>query len=89
MSERLSGPVRARDLRANVKELGFEQGVMTTLELLLDEYSTHRQHMRELTQLVDKCIDQLGVLLSAAHGLKLQLQELKRTKEQGDEFDGE
>ena len=83
MSDRVirGGPVRARDLRSAVAELGFEMGVVTTLERLLDEYATHRQQLRELTQLVDRCIDEVSKMVSVGSSMREQIDRLKRERD--------
>ena len=72
------GPIRARDLRANVKELGFEEGTLMTLELLLDERAPERQHMRELTDLVSHCIELVHQLSIVGEGLQTRINQIKR-----------
>ena len=85
----LSGPVRARDLRANIKELGFEKGVVSTLELLLDEFAGYRQHMRELTDLTARCIDQIDRFVTVGDKLKREIDEIKREGKQHDDLGSE
>lgn len=81
------GPVRARDLRTNIKELGFEQGVVTTLELMLDEHTQDRQHIREMADLLDKCIDRVADMTSIGDAIKRQIEQMKRDRDAGDEID--
>jgi len=81
------GPVRARDLRANITELGFEQGVAVTLEALLDEHTQDRQNMRDMAQMLDQCIDKLSEFIALSEGLQKRMMELKRTNDQGDAID--
>lgn len=87
MSERIirGGPVRARDLRAAIKELGFEPGVVTTMERFLDEFATHRQQQRELVQLVDQCIEQVSMMITVGTTMRDQLEQLKRERDISDE----
>lgn len=83
-----TGPVRARDLRANIKELGFEQGVVRTLELFLDEYAAHRTREREMIQMMDHIIDELGKFIRLGEGLQTMVEEIKRHKDQGEQHNG-
>ena len=75
-------PVRARDLRSNVKELGFEQGVMTTLEMMLEEHSQDRQTMRQMVAILNQCADNVLKMLHVGESMKQQVEELKRNRDQ-------
>ena len=77
--------VRARDLRTNIHEMGFEKGVVHTLELFMEEYSQHRQHMRELTELVSQCIDQVEKMVHVSSAMSETMQQIRRDAERGDE----
>jgi hypothetical protein len=77
--------VRARDLRDNIKSMGFERGVVHTLELLLDEFAGIRQHMRELTDLTSRCIDQIDTFIRVGDGLTKEIETIKREGKQHDE----
>jgi hypothetical protein len=81
-------PVRARDLRANIKEWGFEQGVIITLERMLDEHVQDRQNIRELVSLVDKCIDEVAKMGMIGDKIREELVVLRRQRDQGDVIDG-
>jgi hypothetical protein len=87
MSERIirGGPVRARDLRSAIKELGFEPGVVSTFERFLDEFATYRKQQRDLVQLVDQCIEQVSMMVQIGSSMKDQLEQLKRTRDISDE----
>ena len=78
-------PVRARDLRANIKQLGFEQGVTVTLEGMLEEHSAMKQHMRELTDLVSQCIGQVEQMIRVGDGMTNIINDIKRKIAQGNE----
>ena len=78
MTVNIRGPVRARDLRANIKELGFEQGVVVTMELLLEEHQADRQQMREIAELLFKCIEQVGQMVQVGSGMHERLNALQR-----------
>jgi len=69
--------VRARDLRANISELGFERGVTATLELLLEEHGEDRQRMRELVELVEMCIRQIEAMVQVGTGMKEVIESIQ------------
>lgn len=73
-------PVRARDLRANISEWGFEKGVVITLEHLLDEYTETRQHLRGVVELLDKCIDEITKFNAIAGGMKTTIEQMRRDR---------
>lgn len=79
-----AAPVRARDLRANIQELGFEKGVVYTLELLLDEFTAYRENMRDMTELLALCIQNVERMVHVGEHAKAQIEELKRRGDQGD-----
>jgi uncharacterized protein Yka (UPF0111/DUF47 family) len=80
--------IRARDVRVNIAELGFEKGVVASLEHLLDEYAETRQHLRELTEMVARCIDEVQKMIYVGDGLRRSITEIKRVQDQGDHIDG-
>lgn len=79
--------IKARDLRTNIKEWGFEKGVVLTVEQLLDEFAGYRQHMRELTDLVAQCVDQIEKFIAIGDGMKRDIDKIKREGKQHDEDD--
>ena len=83
----VNGPVRARDLRSAIKEMGFEPAVVYILELLLDEHTQDRQHMRELASLVDQCIDQVTKMVGVGSSITQQIDQIKRDRDRGEEID--
>lgn len=80
----LKAPLHARDLRTNVKEYGFEKGVVATLEQLLDEFVEYRHHQRDLVELVNGCINQIEKLATVGEGMRDKIKALERDK--GDEL---
>lgn len=80
-------PIRARDLRANIKQMGFEQGTVHTVELALQELGELRQHMRELAELVSQCIDHVDRMVIVNTAMADQIKRIKR--EQRGEDSGE
>lgn len=81
------GPVRARDLRANIQEMGFEKGVVHTLELLLDEWAAQRDNMRAVVELVQIMSSNIEKMVHVGEHTKAQIEELKRRRDQGDAVD--
>ena len=82
-----AAPVRARDLRDNIRSMGFERGTIYTLELLLDEFAAHRENMRDMTELLAQCIDNVAKMVHVGEHAKAQIEELKRRRDQGDAID--
>lgn len=72
--------IRARDLRSNIQQYGFENGVVITLEQLLDEFAGYRQHFRELTDLTASCIDQIDKFIALGEGMKAQIETIRRER---------
>lgn len=83
----ISPPVRARDLRSNIQEMGFERGVVHTLELLMDEFTAFRQSMRDMARIQGQCIDRLDDFITIGDGMKKQIDDFIRLNKQGDEHD--
>lgn len=83
----IRGPVRARDLRANMKELGDKEGMAATIEQLLDEHVQDRENMRELAAMVDRLMDRFTEMTMVGSALKDQIEDVKRRMQQGDAID--
>jgi len=81
--------IRARDLRSNIHEMGFEKGVVHTLELALEELSQQRQYIRELTELQNQLADRLGDFLKIGEKMVGKITQLERDQEQGNNLDGD
>lgn len=75
-------PVRARDLRVAIKDMGFERGTVHTLELALEEVSSLRLDLRNITELVSLCINQIEIMVRFGDATKTMLEELKRRANQ-------
>jgi hypothetical protein len=74
-------PVRARDLRLNIKDLGFEKGMVTTLELLMEEFAAYRQYLRELSELQSTCMDTMSQFIQISEAMKHRLETIRRTQD--------
>jgi hypothetical protein len=66
----MSGPVRARDLRVNVQQLGFEKGMMTTLELLLEEMVLIRQLTQGCVEMQNEFVRVISDLVQISDELR-------------------
>jgi len=82
-------PIRARDLRANIKELGFEQGVVQTLELALEELSQLRQYLRDLSELQNAITTRMLQFVEIGDAMSKRIDQIKRDQEQGNKLDGD
>lgn len=71
-------PIRARDLRVILKNMGFEKGVVHTLELVLEQQMELQQNMRTVAELADRCIDELGKLIAIGGQMKQTVDQLRR-----------
>ena len=80
---------RARDLRTNIKEMGFERGVVETLERMLDEMAEMRQHTRQLVGLVDACIQEIEKMVTIGGKMHETVQQMIRDRMNGDEHGNE
>ena len=76
--------IKARDLRSNIAELGFERGMTATLELALEDLSELRVHMRQLTELQAQCIDRMAEFMQVGSGLQREIDTLRRGREEVD-----
>lgn len=79
--------IRARDLRENIKTWGYEKGMELTFEAVLEERVQEREHMRELTELVARCIEQVERMVHVGDAMKSKLQDIERIRQQGDQHD--
>jgi hypothetical protein len=81
--------VRARDLRENIKDMGYERGVVRTLELLLDEFAAYRQYLQRLADIQNSCIDQIAQLANVGSGLAEHIKAMRRSEEQYEQVKSE
>jgi len=72
-------------LRSNIRELGYEQGVVATIEAFLDEFAQYRQDQRQMVELLDECVNLVQKMMHVGDGITRQIDELKRVQEQGNE----
>ena len=74
-------PIRARDLRANIKDYGFENGVVLTVEAMLEEQGEIRQHLREAVEMLAMFTDRLSDLHLIANGMQNKMDQMKREQD--------
>lgn len=80
---------RARDVRANIKELGFEKGIELSLTVLADEMTGFRQSMKEMAELQSMMIDRLSEVIQISGVMGEKLHEMSRKEDQFDSVRGE
>lgn len=81
--------VHARDLRENIKELGFERGVVVTLELLLEEFTGYRQYLLRLADVQSTCIDSIQQLTEVGGTILQTVNDIRRSEEQYEQIKSE
>jgi hypothetical protein len=73
--------VRARDLRSNIAEMGFERGVVHTLELALEDLSALRANLRDAAETMQLMADNLEQFLKIGQGLSNKIEALRRNQQ--------
>ena len=81
--------INARDVRTYIGELGFEKGVVQSLEKLIDELVEWRHNMRQLTELTSRCIDEVEKLIHVSGSMKHVIEEIRREHQQHEEKHGD
>jgi len=71
--------VRARDLRSNIKEMGYEKGMVHTVELLLEELSAIRLTQREITEMMSAVINHFGQLTMVTDRMKEKVEAFENS----------
>jgi plasmid maintenance system antidote protein VapI len=56
-----------------------------TMELLLEEFSEHRQNMRSLAQMMDLCVKQIETMVEVSDVLKRMVVEVQRQVQEKDQ----
>ncbi len=75
-------PVRARDIRRTIMEMGFEKGVVHILELMAEENISTRQDMLTMAELQSTVVESLGELNVINDGMAKQINEMHRKEDQ-------
>lgn len=70
---------RARDVRLLVKQEGVEKGLIKAVERLCEDNEMMRQEMQALSKLVNKMADIVAEMVTAATGLKDEMDKIFNT----------
>ena len=84
-----SSVFRARDVRANIIEMGFEKGIELSLTLLADELAGIRQTLTDLTQNAEKMIDLIASMTVVNGEIAQTIDTMKRREDQFNESRGQ
>lgn len=76
---------RARDVRANIKEMGFEKGTELSLTIMADEMTGMRQVITELTSTVQQCINLLSIMTQVNGAMATKINNMSRSEQQYEE----
>lgn len=76
--------LRARDLRSNILSMGFEKGVVHTVELMIEESIGYRQNLVQMAELQSQMLDKLADMVDVSGHMRQRLDEMKRREEQYD-----
>ncbi len=82
-------PFKERDLHSQIREQGFERGVTYALARVIGEHAEDRQHVRELTHLVDQCMTLVNNLVMVNTKLRDTVRAVQRAQVQSDALDGQ
>ena len=80
---------RARDVRANIIEMGFEKGVELSPTLLADEITGMRQSIIAMAEMQDQFINLLTSMGQINGAIAQKVDEMKRLENQFDESRGQ
>jgi methyl-accepting chemotaxis protein len=70
--------IKARDLRENISTMGFERGVVHSLETAIEEINALRGNMRDAAEVISNMVDQMDRFLNISDGIQSKLNMLER-----------
>lgn len=73
---------RARDVRADIKEMGFEKGIERAVTMIADEQSGVRDSLANMAKMLDHVVDTLTDMVKINGAMAEQMDLMKRNKEQ-------
>jgi len=76
--------IKARDVRVNIAEVGFERGVVHSLEAAIEEINALRGNLRDAAELMQVMSDNLEGFLKISKGMQSKLSALERNTKEDD-----
>ena len=70
--------IKARDVRVNIAEMGFERGVVHSLEAAIEEINALRGNLRDAAEVMANVVDQLDRFLHISSTLQNKIHALER-----------
>jgi hypothetical protein len=70
--------IKARDVRVNIAEAGFERGVVHSLEAAIEEINALRGNLRDAAEVMANVVDQLDRFLHISSTLQNKIHALER-----------
>ena len=70
--------IKARDVRVNIAEVGFERGVVHSLEAAIEEINALRGNMRDAAEVISNMVDQMDRFLNISSTLQNKIHALER-----------
>jgi hypothetical protein len=70
--------IKARDVRVNIAEVGFERGVVHSLEATIEEVSALRSNLRDAAEVMGNMVEQLERFLHISSTLQNKIHALER-----------
>lgn len=62
--------MRAREIEEEIKNRGFERGVVYVLSALAEQNNQNKRDIREMAVMLDKVIDMSGGIMAVAENMK-------------------
>jgi hypothetical protein len=70
--------IKARDVRVNIAEMGFERGVVHSLEATIEEINALRSNLRDAAEVMGNMVEQLERFLHISSTLQNKIHALER-----------
>jgi ABC-type transporter Mla subunit MlaD len=76
--------IKARDVRVNIAEVGFERGVVHSLESAIEEINALRSNLRDAAEVISNMVDQMDRFMNISEGIQSKLNMLERNTKEDD-----
>jgi len=76
--------IKARDVRVNIAEVGFERGVVHSLEAAIEEINALRSNLRDAAEVISNMVDQMDRFMNISEGIQSKLNMLERNTKEDD-----